>query len=234
MGLLNGADEKPRGAATGRGQAAGGWDAGIEAGANKAGPDGRTPGDVMDMDCPDRGGWLGKGAGPTGLAPTGLNGWDCDRATNKKDSACASLVLCLNSNRASTVSRTRYGRSAEKLLWLLICFFASKIDLWEWGKAVTYTYGFSLRKSKEFLDNGNSYQTMLTWPWSCCWNHAHVVLWVWQSSGIDTCLWTRAGLGRDNMVRCCRHCWHWLRWEKWRHWRLRGCWRGKWWLIVGL
>lgn len=74
---------------------------------------------------------------------------------------------------------------------------------------------------------------MLTWPWSCCWNHAHVILWVWWSSGIDTCLWTSAGLGRDNLVRC-RHCWHWLRWEQGRHWRLRGCWRGKWWLIVGL
>lgn len=40
----------------------------------RAGPGGGTPGDVMGMDCPGREGWLGKGAGPTGLTPAGPNG----------------------------------------------------------------------------------------------------------------------------------------------------------------
>lgn len=39
-----------------------------------AGLGGGTPGDVMGMDCPGREGWLGNGAGPTGLTPAGPNG----------------------------------------------------------------------------------------------------------------------------------------------------------------
>lgn len=76
MGQLKGAEEKPRGdwLATGKGQAAGSRDDGTEAGVNRVGPGGGTPGDVMGMDCPGREGWLGKGAGPTGLTPTGPNG----------------------------------------------------------------------------------------------------------------------------------------------------------------
>lgn len=86
MGQLKGAEEKPRGdwLATERGQAAGSWDAGTEVGVKRAGPSVGTPGDVIGKDCPGREGWLGKGAGPTGLTPTGPNGRDCDTATNKR------------------------------------------------------------------------------------------------------------------------------------------------------
>lgn len=76
MGQLNGDEEKPRGdwLATGRGQAAGSWEDGTDAGVKRAGPGGGTAGDAMGMDCPGREGWLGKGAGPTGLTPTDPNG----------------------------------------------------------------------------------------------------------------------------------------------------------------